>query len=123
MRCLADSGGVIGLCAFPAFVTSAERPTIDHLADHAVYMADLVGPQHIGIGLDFSEETDDEYDYYGYDPSWYPRPPWVYPERIRGFSQFQNLRPTLERRGFDATEIAGILGGNFLRVFDTVWRA
>jgi membrane dipeptidase len=120
---LADSGGVIGLCAFPAFVTTAERPTINHLVDHAVYIAELVGARHVGIGLDFAEETDEAYDYYGYDPRWYPRPPWVYPEGIRGFAQFKDLRLALERRGFAAAEIAGVLGGNFVRVFENVWGA
>jgi membrane dipeptidase len=123
IRRLADSGGMIGLCAFPAFVTTAKRPTIDHLVDHAVHIGELVGPQHIGIGLDFAEETDDEYDHYGYDPRWYPRPPWVYPDGIRSFAQFQNLRLALDRRGFSAAEVAGILGGNFLRVFESLWRA
>lgn len=121
IRRLAASGGVIGLCAFPAFVTTDERPTLDHLVDHAAYIGELVGPQHVGIGLDFAEETEEDYDYYGYDPRWYPRPPWVYPEGIRGFVDFQNLRAALERRGFTAAEIGGILGGNFVGVFERVW--
>jgi len=121
IRRLAESGGVIGLCAFPAFVTTADRPTIDHLADHAVHIGGLVGAEHIGIGLDFAEETDEDYDYFGYDPRWYPRPPWVYPDGIRGFADFQRLRPALEKRGFSRAEVAGILGGNFLRVFERVW--
>ena len=121
IRRLAASGGVIGLCAFPAFVTTDERPTLDHLVDHAAYIGELVGLQHVGIGLDFAEETEEDYDYYGYDPRWYPRPPWVYPEGIRGFFDFQNLRGALERRGFTPAEVDGILGGNFLRVFERVW--
>jgi membrane dipeptidase len=121
IRRLAASGGVIGLCAFPAFVTADEHPTIDHLVDHAVYLSELVGPEHVGIGLDFAEETEEDYDYYGYDPRWYPRPPWIYPEGIRGFADFQNLRGALERRGFNSPEVEGILGGNFIGVFERVW--
>jgi membrane dipeptidase len=121
IRGLAGSGGVIGLCAFPAFVTTDERPTLDHLVDHAAHIGGLVGPEHVGIGLDFAEETEEEYDYYGYDPRWYPRPPWIYPEGISGFVDFQNLRGALERRGFTAAEVDGILGGNFLRVLERVW--
>lgn len=118
---LAESGGVIGLCAFPAFVTTDEHPTVEHLVDHAVYIGDLVGPEHVGIGLDFAEEDETDYEYYGYDERYYPRPPWVFPERIRGFADFRNLAPTLAARGFSEREVAGILGGNFLRVFEQVW--
>jgi membrane dipeptidase len=121
IRQLARSGGVIGLCAFPSFVTTDARPTLDHLVAHAAYIGELVGPEHVGIGLDFAEETEEDYDYYGYDPRWYPRPPWVYPEGIRGFFDFQNLRGALERRGFTAAEVNGILGGNFLRALERIW--
>lgn len=118
---IADSGGVIGLCAFPAFVSSDPSPTLAQLVDHAVHIGELVGPQHLGIGLDFAEEDEDDYDYYGYDERYYPRPPWVYPDGIRGFGDFRNLRGALEARGFARTDVDGVLGGNFLRVFERVW--
>lgn len=121
IRMLADSGGVIGLCAFPAFLTTGERPSLEHLLDHAEYIAGLVGPEHVGVGLDFADEDEEDFDYYGYDERYYPRPPWVFPKGIGGFGEFQNLRAGLEARGFSGSEVAGILGENFLRVFASVW--
>jgi membrane dipeptidase len=121
IRRLAESGGVIGLCAFPAFVTADEHPTVDHLVDHAVHIGELVGSEHVGIGLDFADEDEEDYEYYGYDERYYPRPPWVFPQGIGGFREFGNLRSSLEARGFSDSEVTGILGENFLRVFAQVW--
>jgi membrane dipeptidase len=51
---VAACGGVIGLCAFPAFVSARPDPAVDQLIDHAVHIAGLVGAAHIGLGLDFA---------------------------------------------------------------------
>src|SRR5215216_5859672 len=53
IRAVAASGGVIGLCGFPAFVSSSPVTTLEQLIDHADYISNLVGPQHVGLGLDF----------------------------------------------------------------------
>ncbi|MFQ5690868.1 MAG: dipeptidase [Gemmatimonadota bacterium] len=120
IRSVAGSGGVIGLCAFPAFV-SEKAPTLDDLVDHAEYIGDLVGPEHLGLGLDFAEEDEEDYDFYGYDERYYPRPPWVYPTGIRSFSDLPNVAEALLGRRFTEDEVRGILGENFLRVFRLVW--
>jgi membrane dipeptidase len=61
IRAVAASGGVIGLCAFPTFVSAGPQPALDQLIDHAVHIADLVGAMHVGLGLDFAEEGEEEY--------------------------------------------------------------
>lgn len=121
IRAVAASGGVIGLCAFPSFVSPVARPTIDHLLDHADYLCELVGPEHVGVGLDFADEDEDDYEYFGYDERYYPRPPWIYPEGIRSFADVPNIAIGLKERGYADEQIRGILGENFLRVFETVW--
>jgi membrane dipeptidase len=118
---IAATGGVIGLCAFAAFVATGRTPTIDDLIDHAVHIAGRVGIEHVGLGLDFADEDEADYDYYGYDPRWYPRPPWVWPTGIAWFDEVGNLRGRLAQRGFSDAEIAGVMGENFLRVLDELW--
>lgn len=122
IRAVAGTGGVIGLCAFPSFV-SEDGPSLEKLAEHAVYIAELVGPAHIGLGLDFSDEDEDDYLYYGYDERYYPRPPWTWPTGIASPSDTANLPGALLRAGFGASEVAGIMGGNLLRVFRERWRS
>lgn len=124
IRAIAASGGAIGLCAFPAFVAPDDPPTLEQMIDHAVYISDLVGAEHIGLGLDFAIEDEDDYDYFGYDPRYYPRPPWTWPTGLGGFFQdAPNITAALLRRGFSEPEVRGILGENFLRVFQQVWGA
>jgi membrane dipeptidase len=117
---IAAAGGVIGVVAFPAFV-AAENPTLDKLIDHVVYIADRVGPQHVGIGTDFADEDEEDFDFYGYDPRYYPRPPWTWPTGIAWWEDISNIPDALARRGFSESEIAGIMGENFLRVFSDLW--
>ncbi|MCW2701946.1 MAG: peptidase renal dipeptidase [Blastococcus sp.] len=118
IRGVAASGGVIGLAAFPAFVAK-ENPTVAHLAEHAAYMADLVGAEHVGMGLDFAESGDDES--FAYDDRYYPRPPWIWPTGLESSAGVPNLAQALRDKGFSTDEIHGILGENFMRVFGQVW--
>jgi membrane dipeptidase len=122
IKAVAGSGGVIGVCAFPGFVSAASAD-LDKLLDHVDYLAALVGAEHIGLGTDFSMETEEDYDYFGYEEDTYPRPPWIYPPGIAGFADIRNVGDALARRGYSTDQIAGIASGNFLRVFRDVWGA
>ncbi|MGE6744250.1 dipeptidase [Allorhizobium pseudoryzae] len=121
IRAVATSGGVIGVCAAPFFLSRHGPATLDMLIDHAAYIADLVGPQHVGLGFDFAEEDADDYIYYGYDERYIPMPPWTFPSRIAGHADAGNVETSLRGRGFGEIEIRGILGENFLRVFGEIW--
>ena len=119
---VAASGGVIGVCAFPAFVVGdGAVPTIGQLVDHVVYFAERVGIEHVGIGLDFADEDEEDYDYFGYDPRYYPRPPWTWPVGLSWWEEVANLRPELVSRGFSEAEVDGVMGENFLRLFTALW--
>jgi membrane dipeptidase len=117
---VAASGGVIGVCAFPGFVSPADAD-LGKLLDHVDYLAGLVGAEHVGLGMDFSVETEEDYDYFGYEEDTYPRPPWVYPPGIAGFADIRNIGDGLARRGYSTEQIGGIASGNFRRVLREVW--
>lgn len=121
IRAVAASGGVIGVCAAPFFLARNEPATLDMLIDHAAYIADLVGPQHVGLGFDFAEEDAEDYIYFGYDERYIPMPPWIFPSRIASHAEAGNVEITLRDRGFGEAEIRGVLGENFLRVFQDIW--
>jgi membrane dipeptidase len=123
IRAIAGSGGVIGICAFPAFVAPRARPTVDDFLHHATFIAQLVGAAHVGLGFDFADEDEEDFEYYGYDPRYYPRPPWRYPNGIESPERIGELREALARRGFAPAEVAGIMGENFMRVLERVWPA
>jgi membrane dipeptidase len=121
LRLVARKGGVVGANAFPAFVRRDGAPTVEDLLDHVDYLVQVMGVDHVGLGLDFATENEDDYEYFGYKPEFYPRPPWIYPAGIDGFSAIPNVTRGLVERGYGDEDVRKIVGGNFLRVFRTVW--
>ncbi|MBV8918064.1 dipeptidase [Bradyrhizobium sp.] len=121
IRAVAASGGVVGVCAAPFFLAQDKPATLDMLVDHAAYIAELVGAQHVGLGFDFADEDEEDFVYFGYDERYIPRPPWNWPTGIAGHADAGNVAHALRKRGFSESETVGILGENFLRVFSEIW--
>jgi membrane dipeptidase len=138
MRCKSDeeiiaiakTGGVIGIFAMPWFVhEDPNHTTIDHVLDHIEYVIRLVGVDHVGIGTDwpmsdvlwslvyFKEHIAPKLGFAkGDGPS---------TETVAGlekYSYFINFTRGLVARGYKDEDIAKIMGGNWLRVFEEIWR-
>lgn len=114
-----ETGGAVGVNAYPAFV--AENPTIDDLIDHIEYLADLVGSDHVTLGLDFIDNLPEEELAVLVDDPAYPDPPYTYPEGVESAADIPNLTPRLLERGFGEDEVRGIMGGNLLDLYRRVW--
>lgn len=122
IKALAATGGVIGL-NFVGFYIDAKKPTCERMADHLAHIADLVGIEHVGIGADMLEgplrdmakaalaET-------SIDPAlldfWIPD--------CQAAEEMPAFTATLMQRGFSEADIRAVMGGNFMRVFEQVWR-
>ena len=128
LRALADSGGVLGVVAVPFFLSADPDATIDAILDHIDYVADLVGWQHVGIGTDWPMQGPaevmeatlgamvDEIGFRSQDNV-------STTHTLRGFDDYRdmpNITRGLVKRGYTDEQIAGILGENFLRVFEEV---
>jgi membrane dipeptidase len=133
IRAIAGNGGLVGAVGFPGFVSTSQRPSLDQFIDHIAYLADLVGVRHVALGLDYFAGQDgiaapDEaarlYRSFvssgDWDQATYPPPPWRYPEGIETPERLRALAPALARRGFAPDEVRAIMGGNWLRLIDTV---
>lgn len=127
IRGIAASGGVIGMNGFPSFVSSAKEPTLDHYIDHMAYIGELVGIEHVAVGLDYWNGTEADYREFVESGMWnaenYPPPPWPYPAGLGDASGLPALSERLLERGFSAADVTGILGENWLRVWARIWRA
>jgi membrane dipeptidase len=53
IRAIADTGGVIGIVAVPAFLTDSRPASIETMLDHIDYVGNLVGLRHVAIGTDW----------------------------------------------------------------------
>lgn len=135
IKACAAKGGVIGLNGFPAFVGKRRWPTVDDLVDHAAHIADLVGTDHISVGIDYyhgqwpfasAQEAAAMYADALRTGRWragtYPKPPYRYAKGIEVPSKLGALTATLLRRGFGEKDVRKIMGGNLVRVFTDVWK-
>ncbi len=100
IKALAGTGGVLGISISQPCLQDMGLPDLVRTFAHA---ADLVGPEHLGFGS-------------GCDGA---RPP----EGLEDISRLPRLTSALLDAGFTESELLGILGGNFLRVFRAVWGA
>ena len=108
---LRDLHGVIGLNAFEGFVhVEAQKQTIDTLVQHAVYIAEKIGAEHIGCGFDF-------FDFFS--PQFHiSASPCV--RGLENCSKVPVFLEKLEKAGFCKKEIEGICFKNFHRVIKQV---
>ena len=91
-KLIASTGGVIG-------VWPAGRGGLERWTRRFRRLADLVGPEHLSVGTDMDGLRNTVFDDYGALP---------------------DLGATLLAAGFSRKEAAGILGGNFVRMFREV---
>jgi membrane dipeptidase len=136
IKAVAKTGGLVGAVGYPAFVSSAPRPSLDQFIAHLDYMVQLVGIDHVALGIDYFLEMDpiaplDQarafYDTRLAEGTWtaqsYPPPPYIYPKGMETPAGFPNLTAGLLRRGYSAADVHKILGGNWVRVYRAVWGA
>jgi membrane dipeptidase len=127
---LAASGGVIGIYAIPFFLSGDEGVTIETMLDHVDYVVGRVGSEHVAIGADWPmphpkwllrEMTKAFVDAPG--SGWRPEDKVDNETNLVGFDDYRdwpNITRGLVSRGYSDEQIAGILGENFLRVFEDV---
>ena len=104
---------------------------MEHFLNHIDYIIKLVGHKHVGIGTDWPESL----------PEWGLRMlrekvapligfrpedlMGIGTETVKGFDdyrEFINITRGLVSRGYSDDEIRDILGGNWLRVMEAVWK-
>ncbi|MDP2602168.1 MAG: dipeptidase [Deltaproteobacteria bacterium] len=118
IKALAGTGGVMGINAIATQV-AAKEPTLDKLLDHISYIAEIVGVDHVGLGLDFVK---DDGPLHPEDELFNTGENKLLPE-LENEEDLLNLTDRLVKRGFKADEITKILGGNFLRVLKEVLKS
>ncbi|MDH5247113.1 MAG: membrane dipeptidase, partial [Betaproteobacteria bacterium] len=101
----------------------------DDVARHAAYVAELVGVEHVGIGLDISFHQDglDDTPPGDFDATyWWPKSAGydraVTRMTYTPIETWQALAPALQRAGMTGDEAALVMGGNMMRVARRVWR-
>lgn len=129
-RAIAAKGGVMGVCGLPRSV-HPEDPTIGHMLDHCDHYRQLVGCAHIGLGLDFTEGYKAAGRVLPESRRWRTYRPDIfgsvddfltqsYPRGLSTILELPNFTQGLIDRGYSEDDIAAILGGNWMRHFESV---
>jgi membrane dipeptidase len=127
IRACADTGGVVCVSGV-SFFLGTPTPTAADVARHAAFVADLVGVEHVGIGLDigFSEPGLDDTPDGDFDPGyWWPASAGYDRAISRAtytpVATWTTLAGALQATGFSPAEAAQVMGGNMVRVAARVW--
>jgi membrane dipeptidase len=119
IKALAEKGGVVGLVIFAGFI-DPERPTLARAVDHVAYIADLVGMEHVGLGIDLSVRAVEVTEAMAAQALVPPEMLTAVVSGLERVEQLPNLTAEMEARGFAEDEIRLFLGGNWMRVFAEV---
>ena len=99
IEAIARGGGLIGVTFVDAFLRRpAAEATVNHVLDHIDHLLRVAGPEHVMIGSDFD----------GADM----------PRGLEDATYYPSLTAGMAARGHSEDVIRGVLGLNFLRVFD-----
>jgi membrane dipeptidase len=122
IRAIAASGGAIGVHGMSLLVNGTSNATLADVIAHIDHMAALVGPQYVAVGPDIMPD----WDATTYREVWSASADlssltFTYPPDFDGLDKMGNLATGLLQRGYADGDVAGILGGNWLRVLGAIW--
>ena len=132
-RIVGEKGGVMGICGLERSVWP-DQPTVEHLVDHADHYIRLLGPTHVGFGMDYTAGYQDSYragvpakqshkwrtwrpDIFGTLEDFYTKP---YPRGVETIDRLPNLTQALLDRGHSRDVVAEVMGAAWLRCLEGV---
>ncbi len=123
IKACARTGGVIGINGVGIFLGDNDVSS-ETFVDHVAHVAGLVGADHVGIALDYAFDAEDVDQLVAVNPAYWPRSEGygAGPTRYIPPAQIPEIVECMVRRGFRDREILRILGGNFMRVAEAVWK-
>ncbi|MEO0751421.1 MAG: membrane dipeptidase [Pseudomonadota bacterium] len=129
VRAVVENGGMMGFSLYPHHLKDGSNCTVDSFCEMIAMAADAFGPKHFGIGSDLCQDQPDsvvewmrvgrwtkEIDYgegsaaaagFPAQPAWF-----------RDNRDFNKIENGLRAKGFDETEVEGLMGNNWLDFYD-----
>lgn len=124
IRAVAGTGGLVGISGSSEYLGDPKSSS-ETLRRHVQHIVDLVGPAHIGLGLDIVFDSDALNRWIRSRPEEWPgtdSPDWP-GFRYAQPGQVVELVELLLRGGWTDEAVRGLLGGNHARVSTAAWQA
>ena len=125
IRAVTGAGGVLGCCLYP-LVIGGKEAVLKDFCQMVARLVNELGPGRVGLGSDCTRNWDDEFVGWLRNGRWQPEgetkatwPEW--PEWFVGPEDFPRLTDGLDKAGLDEQAIRGVLGENWLNLFDDVF--
>ena len=134
LKLLAEKGGVVGATSFASFLPKTFDSTVEDFVDAIDDMVQRIGIDHVAIGTDSTHDQPLEFWHYlvSQQGTKYPATfadttvPYTelsfQPKGIDSPAEFPNLADALLHRGYGAEDITRLLGGNWMNLFERVWK-
>ena len=130
IEAIAATGGVVGIVAISDYVVRGEEMahlaksplgTVDDFLEHAEYIRDLVGIEHVGLGPDFTHGLTLTRDRALFGPAAMDEGPRRFVKGFENIGDLPNVVRAMERRGWPQDHIDKVLGDNWLRVYRRIF--
>jgi membrane dipeptidase len=121
LKACAATGGVVGINGISLFLGKG-KSMVDQFIRHLDYVVQLIGPAHAGIGLDYVFDMDELGDMTTNATTFPPELGYNQPISIVPPEALEEIVGNLLRMGYSERDLRGILGANFARVANAVWR-
>ncbi|BBK42262.1 membrane dipeptidase [Allostella vacuolata] len=124
IRACAARGGLIGINGIGHFLSDEMQATPAAMFRHIDYMVQMVGWQHVCLGVDHVYYADQMAERRAANPDTFPR---GYPTGSKPASYIQpedvvQVTAAMLDHGYDEAAVRGILGQNFLDLARKVWK-
>lgn len=121
IRACAETGGVVGVNGIGLFLGANDNRSAT-VARHIDYVAQLVGIDHVGLGLDYVFDSQELDDYLKQNPAMFP-PEDGYAAGIRLVApeQVPEIGKELLQLGYGVPDLRKVFGANQLRVARATW--
>jgi len=121
IKACAAGGGVVGINGIGVFLGANDSRT-ETLVRHVDYVATLVGPRHVGLGLDYVFDQQELLDFLRSNPQVFSQEDFGDAPQLAMPEQIPEIAERLSHLGYSDEDLRGILGGNHLRIAQQVWR-
>ncbi len=123
IRAIAAKHGVIGIAGINAMTTGTDDPDsigAEAIFRHVDYIAQLVGPEYVGFGLDYIPNTDGLIAWIKSRPETFPAD--QHRERMLSAAPriIEPVAALMLEKGYRDSDVRNVLGNNWLRVFRAV---